>query len=165
MDSAKCGCSLAMSSAAKLGLVIIAAMMFGLLVFAINGVWPWTKLQTLSSPDGQHTAELSRADGIDRNYTVRIDRRRVYTSPDFAPRKDLPFRETLVWDATGKILMLEVARHRIFGYDVAADRQLSDEELLATQAAPDPPLSEYYFESEWPGIGRARQGEANEVVK
>lgn len=160
MDSAECKCDLAMSSAAKLGLVIIAAVLFGLLVFAINAVWPWTKLQTLSSPDGQHTAELSRVDGIDRNYLVRVDGRRVYTSPDFAPRKDLPFREALVWDATGKILMLEVAHHRIFGYDVSAGRQLSDEELLLAQAPPDPPLSEYYFESEWPGIGRVRRGEA-----
>lgn len=153
-----------MKGATKLGLVIAGAVVFGLLLLVLNALWPVT-LQTVSSPDGKHTVELQRADHIDRNYSVLVDGKRVYVSPDFAPRRDLPFREALIWDSTGKIVMLEIARQRIFGYDVANSRQLEDEKLLATTAAPEPPLSEYYFEAEWPGIGRVRRGDATQGAK
>jgi hypothetical protein len=146
-----------------LALAVLAclALLPSILVF-----WPWqTKLQSLPSPDGNHTAELFRADGIDRNYSVRVDGTRVYHSPDFAPRRDLAYLEALTWDKTGRIVVLEIARHRIFGYDATNHQRLSDDALLATQLPPDVPLSEYYFESEWPGIGRARKPEAPHEVK
>lgn len=112
-------------------------------------------LQSFESADGKHRVTLSRSDWIDRNYFIFVEGRQVYRSPDFAPRTNLPFREALVWDTTGNVVMLEVARHRIAGYDIAAKRLLSDDELLSMEAAPDPPLAEYFFEGEWPGIGRA----------
>ena len=124
-------------------------------------------LQTLYSPDRAHRAELWRLDHLDRNYSVYLDGRKVYGSPDFAPRDDLPFRETLHWDSSGRIVILEVAGHRIFGYDAASGRRLTDSELLAaeppaepalpTQSPAEPALWEYHFESEWPGIGRVRR--------
>lgn len=144
-------------------LLVLVCLMF---LPAVLGFWPArTKLQTLRSPDGFHTAELLRADHLDRNYVVRVDGARVYVSPDFAPRSDLPYRETLVWDKTGHVVVLEVARHRIFGYNVEKGAPLSDEELLAVEFAPDPPLWEYYFESEWPGIGRVPRPEGNSETK
>jgi hypothetical protein len=96
-------------------------------------------------------------DGIDRNYSVKVDGARVFTSPDFAPNDRVPLRETLFWDTSGKVVVLEVGRHRVFGYDVVTRRALSESELLAVAAAPDPPLWEYGYEWEWPGIGRARR--------
>jgi hypothetical protein len=127
---------------------------------ALLGFWPYrTRLQTLMSPDGRYKAELIRLDAIDRNYIVRLNGGRVYSSPDFAPSRDVPFRETLAWDKTGQIVVLEIARHRIFGYDAANRKQLSDDELLAVELLPDPPLWKYYFESEWPGVGRVRRPE------
>ena len=94
---------------------------------------------------------------MDRNYSVYLDGRKVFGSPDFSPRNDIPFRETLRWDSTGRFVMLEIAGHRIFGYDAAAERPLTDPELLAAKAPSEPPLWEYYFESDWPGIGRVRR--------
>jgi hypothetical protein len=136
------------------GLFLLASLP-GILVF-----WPtWTKLQTVQSPDEVHIAELTRVDGIDRNYSVRVDGSRVYGSPDFSPRRDLPYREALIWNKSGSVVVLEIAGHRIFGYDAANRRQLSDNELLAVELPPDPPLWEYHFEAEWPGIGRADRPE------
>jgi hypothetical protein len=125
----------------------------------------WSKherLQECKSPDGRHVVDLVRADFIDRNYSVRVDGARVYWSPDFAPRHDLSFREALVWDVSGKVVVLEIAGRRIFGYDLDAKHRITDEQLLAIELAPDPPLSEYYFESEWPGIGRVRPDASND---
>lgn len=114
-------------------------------------------VQSLETPDGKHQIKLRRVDGIDRNYSVWVDGRSVYVSPDFAPRRDLPFREALVWDTTGNVVILEVARHRVAAYDLSAKKLLSDDELLSLEAVPDPPLAEYFFEGEWPGIGRQRK--------
>jgi hypothetical protein len=113
-----------------------------------------TKLMELTNPGGSHRAELLRMDGIDRNYVVKVDGRVVYGSPDFSPRTDLAFRETLLWDRTGRVVILQVAGHRIFGYDAEAYRRLGDGELLAIELPPEPPLWEYHFEAEWPGMGR-----------
>jgi hypothetical protein len=116
-----------------------------------------TKLQKLESPDGTHRAELIRSDAIDRNYTVRVDGKTVYRSPDFSPRRDISFRETLAWDVTGRFIVLEVARHRVFGFDTSTMQRLTPEQLLSLELAPDSPLWQYGFEAEWPGIGRARR--------
>lgn len=138
-----------------LGMFVAGAFFGGFVAFFVGR----TQLQVLRSLDGEHEVELVRSDHLDRNYLVYVDGRRVYVSPDFAPGHDFPFRESLLWDATGRVILLEVAGHRIFGYDVAAQRRLIDSELLAAKAAAEPPLWKYHFESEWPGIGRVRQPE------
>ena len=133
-------------------------VVFGLFMVGstIVAFWPTRiMLQVTTSPDKKHTVRLARNDAIDRNYSIRLDGKVIYRSPDFSPRRDIPYREALLWDNTGHIVVLEVARHRIFGYDVQEGRRLGDDELLAVELSPEPPLWEYYFESEWPGIGRA----------
>lgn len=123
---------------------------------AFFGFFRGTRLQVLLSPDSSHQAELYRLDPfVDRNYLVYVDGHKVYGSPDFAATYKFPYREALYWDASGRIVVLEVARHRIFGYDAVARRRLTDAELLAVEERPDPSLWDYGFESEWPGIGRA----------
>jgi hypothetical protein len=140
---------------------IICILAFLLLLLPLREVLPfWRTLQQLPSPDGNHTVKLVRQDGIDRNYSIYVDGKRVYISPDFAPRDDISFQEALRWDAAGSIVVLEVAKQRLFGFDVRDDRPLSDDELLAVELAPEPELWEYYFEDEWPGVGRARRPEA-----
>lgn len=134
----------------------IGAVIFAVVVYvAVRQAWPKTRIQRLESSDRVHRAELIRLDGIDRNYFVRVDGHEVYGSPDFSPRRDMPFRETLVWDVKSKIVILEVAHQRIFGFDTSTKQRLTDEELLAVELPPDPELWKYGFESEWPGIGRA----------
>jgi hypothetical protein len=114
-------------------------------------------LQEAQSPDGQRRVELIRIDGLDRNYIIRVDGTRVWNSPDFSPRDDIPYREALVWNATGNVVVFEVANHRVCGIDVNAKRVLTDAELLALELAPEPRLWDYGYEAEWPGIGRAQQ--------
>ena len=114
-------------------------------------------LQVSKSANGDHVAKLVRVDHLDRNYRLTVDGRIVYSSPDFSPRKDLAFREALAWDVTGNIIVLEVAKQRLFGYDAAKRKALADEELLGLALQPEPPLGEYYFEGEWPGLGRVRK--------
>jgi len=85
-------------------------------------------VMTKRSPDRQHTAKLTRVQGIDVNFKVTVDGTRVYGSPDFAPvRAD--FREQLIWDTNSVAVILEVAGRRIFGYHVAEKRSLTDSEL------------------------------------
>ena len=103
-------------------------------------------VMTKRSPDRQHTAKLSRVQGIDVNFRVTVDGSRVYSSPDFAPvRAD--FREQLVWDTHSQVVMLEVAGRRMFGYHVAEKRALTDSELFNVQFTP---FEELRFEGALP---------------
>ncbi|BBO35922.1 hypothetical protein [Lacipirellula parvula] len=138
------------------GIGLAVCLLLAAPFLAVGGLW-WTTLQTAKSPDGRHTARVVRSDHIDRNYSIYVDGRRVFISPDFAPRRDIAYHEELAWDDSGNILVFEVAGQRLFGYDVAAGRKLDDDELLAVKLAPKPELWEYYYESEWPGVGRARR--------
>ena len=107
-------------------LSILCIMAFLLLLLPWREVLPfWRTLQQLPSPDGSHTVKLVRQDGIDRNYSIYVDGRRVYTSPDFAPRDDISFQEALRWDAAGSIVVLEVAEQRLFGFDVRDGRRVA----------------------------------------
>jgi hypothetical protein len=137
-------------------IALIVAFTAGVFVARIFQEHPlWTRMQTLESRDGDHRAELWRIDGgVDRNYRVDVDGRRVFGSDDFAPRRDIPYRETLYWDRSGRFVILEIAGHRVFGYEAATGRRLSDSELLAAESPPELPLWEYSSETEWPGIGR-----------
>ena len=138
--------------------LILCVLAFLLLLLVMREVLPfWQTLQQLPSPDGKHTVKLVRQDAIDRNYLIYVDGERVYVSPDFVPRDDISFQEALHWDAAGSIVVFEVAKRRLFGFDVREHRPLSDDELLAVELAPVPELWEYQFEGEWPGVGRARE--------
>lgn len=132
-------------------------LVFSLLALLIGVFLRRQTLQTISSPDGRHEVRLVRQEGIDRNYLIYVDGTRVFVSRDFAPRGDIPWYEALRWDAAGSTIVFEAAQQRLFGYEVEDRRQLSDEELLAVEIAPEPALWEYQFEGEWPGVGRVRQ--------
>jgi hypothetical protein len=131
-----------MKAAVKAVLIVCGVFILFVLIFvaSFNLFVPTTRLQKLNSPDRKHHAELIRTDGIDRNYTIRVDGTTVYRSPDFAPRSDIPYRATLVWDAAGRIIIFEVARHRVFGFNTTPRQRLSDAQLLAVELPPDPPL-------------------------
>jgi hypothetical protein len=77
---------------------------FALLFFA----FPTRTVQVLYSPDGKQKAVLKRMDGIDLVFYVKVNGRKVYSSPDFAPNHKVDFRERLVWDKSGTIVVLEV---------------------------------------------------------
>ena len=140
-------------------LVAIGAFIIGAALFLFWFAWTST-LQKLDSPDQRHTAKLVRIDGIDRNYRIDLDGVRVYDSPDFAPRRDFPFREAIYFTPDSRFLVFVVGGHRIVGIDTTSRQRLPDAELLALPALSSPKLSDYGFEAEWPGIGRDREVEA-----
>jgi hypothetical protein len=101
---------------------------------------------TKRSPDRQHTAKLSRVQGIDVNFRVTVDGTRVYGSPDFAP-VPADFREQLIWETNSQAVVLEIAGRRIFGYHVGEKRPLTDAELTKIHLTP---FEELRFEGTLP---------------
>lgn len=85
-------------------------------------------VMTKRSPDGLQSAQLTRTDCIDRNFAVYVNGRRVYWSPDFVPGRGDP-RAQIVWSTDSKRVVMIVAEQRLFGFDVAENRRLSDLEL------------------------------------
>lgn len=128
------------------GCLIAGAAIFFVLIVAAFYFSAVSTVMKKASPDGQHNAELVRIDGIDVNFRLNVDGRRVYSSPDFAPSRT-DFREQIVWSAGNNIVVLEVGDERIFGYDAAERRELSDAELLNVQFTP---FTELGFEGERP---------------
>jgi len=119
-----------------------------LFYFSVTGKAGWhvSTVMTKRSPDRQHTATLSRLQGIDVKFRVTVDGSRVYASPDFAPiRAD--FREQIVWDTKSQAVVLEVAGRRIFGYHAVEKRPLTDSEVLKVQFTP---FDELRFEGTLP---------------
>jgi hypothetical protein len=98
------------------------------------------------SPDGRHNAVLRRADGIDVNFELSVDGRRVFWSPDFAP-VSFDFREKLVWDRSSRRVVLEVAGERIFGYDAEEKRPLTADEIISLEYVP---FQEFRYEGTLP---------------
>ena len=128
--------------------IVVALLLLIAGVFAAFYFSVVSTVQVKSNPSGTHKAKLFRYDGIDVNFRVRIDGDGDYYSPDFAP-VEYDFREQIIWDKTGNILVLEVAGKRIFAYDAQQKRQLSNSELMAVEYVP---FSEFHFEGKLPEV-------------
>jgi hypothetical protein len=123
--------------------VAVAALASFLAMFYFSMV---STVMTKHSPDRQHTAKLTRVQGIDVNFRLAVDGRRVYGSPDFAP-VHADFREQLIWDTNSQAVVLEVAARRIFGYHVGEKRPLTDSEIHTIHMTP---FEELRFEGTLP---------------
>jgi len=124
---------------------IVVGAAAGAVALAAIGLWMWlgpTTVDVRRSPDRRHKAVLRRFDGIDVNFQVLVDGRKVFWSPDFAP-VGLDFREGLAWDRSGRRVLLRVAGESIFGYDADSKTVLSDSELLDVDL---PSFKEFGFE-------------------
>ena len=109
----------------------------------VSGLWG-RNIQTLESPAGDHRVSLLKKHNLaDINFIVKVDGVRVYESPDLMPFPDRLYRETLVWDKTGKIVVLELMGKRVFAYDVVNKRRLGKGELAQYQLYPVP--SDYVY--------------------
>jgi hypothetical protein len=107
-------------------------------------------VQHLVSSDRAHLAVLERSDAfLDLNFRIVLNGQKIYHSPDFRPNSSIPFRETLLWDTTGKRLLLEVTGRRLFGYHVSQQRALSAPELLQVKVATPTDMA-IGFEGQWP---------------
>ncbi|MBS1793737.1 MAG: hypothetical protein JSS81_07780 [Acidobacteria bacterium] len=127
------------------GLLLLIAGVFA--VFYFSHV---KTVQTKSNTAGTHRAKLLRYSGIDVNFRLLVDGKDVYWSPDFAPVDD-DFREQLVWDRTGRVVVFEVAGQRLFAYDAEQKRPLGDPEILAVEYIP---FAEFHYEGRLPNGGK-----------
>ena len=116
----------------KLVLTLLALLSIPVLV-VLFAVFSYVFLATSTvmtkrSPDGRHSAQLTRIDTIDLNFVVSVDGKRVFHSPDFAPGRG-DAREQIVWSTDSKRVVLIVAEQRLFGFDVTENRKLTELEL------------------------------------
>ena len=111
-----------------------AAIVIGCIFYGIYASMTSTVMKR-ASPGGYFRARLLRSDGFDVLFTVKVNGKSVYSSPDFAP-VNADFREQIVWDKSGKIIVLLVAGERIFGYHAVEKRPLTDRELLNVEFTP-----------------------------
>lgn len=124
-----------------------AAVVVLVLGIAIYSVMPrWHRIQLLRTPDGTRVATLERLYGyVDVNFRIRLDGKLIHHSWDCAPHEELPFRETLAWDTSGKILTLELCGERVFAYDMTTGTEI-DPSRFPTIEVPQPTLKDIGFE-------------------
>lgn len=115
---------------------ILATLLWQGFTNTLTRIYP---VQFLRSPNRAHHAVLERTEGaIDLNFRVKLDGNIIYVSPDFNPDDRLVYRETLLWDDSGNILILEVAGKRLFGYEVTEGKPISSADLLQVKVTPMP---------------------------
>ena len=138
--------------------VIIAGAIFAFGAYQVVqfqrafGVKDQRVVQILESSDSQIKAELIRRYAfLDLNFIIKLNGEKIFTSPDFKQTYKIPFRETILWDKTGKNLIFEIGGHRLFAYNVAMKRQLSDKELLSLQVQ-NPKPEDFSYSGRWPGL-------------
>jgi hypothetical protein len=120
-----------------------ACILIGLAAMPVYGVVSglvWGKtLQSLPSSDKAHTATLLKKYNLaDINFIVKVDGQRVFVSSDLMSFPDRWYRETLLWDESGKVVVLELMGKRVFAYDVQAKRRLEKGELSHYKLFPMP---------------------------
>ena len=124
----------------SIGLVFVPVYEFGTSIFGERHI------QRLVSPNGKHSADLLRKHNLaDFNFIVKVDGKKVYESPDLLGFPDKLYRETLVWDKTGKIVVMELMGKRVFAYDTQEERSLGKGELRQYELYPMP--DDYFYVS------------------
>ena len=86
-------------------------------------------LQTVWSDSGHHAFLNKQYSLMNINFKVGVDGEIVYISPDVINFPDGMYRETLIWDETGRIVVLELMGKRVFAYDAVEKRKLGKGEL------------------------------------
>jgi hypothetical protein len=142
---------------AKLAVVVL--LLAGTLLFFAYQAAQWRRVfgvrdqrivQILQSSDEQLTAKLIRRHAfLDLNFIIELNDKEIFTSPDFKPTNKIPFRETITWDNSGKNLIFEVAGERLFGYNLASNRALLDNQLLALEVHQTRP-EDLHYSGKWP---------------
>ena len=104
------------------------------------------KLQELPSPgSGRHVAALYKKNNLgDSNFIVKIDGNTVFVSSDYATFPDGQYRETLLWDKTGRVLVLELMGKRVFAIESDTGKKLKGSELLGIEFRPLPSDDDFY---------------------
>lgn len=123
----------------------LAAILFAGFLISFYSTMTSTLMEKVS-PDKQHIVKLVRLSGIDVNFDVKVDGSRVYRSPDFRSAQ-ADSRAQVIRDKSSRMVVLEVATKRIFGYHVVEKRALADSELMKVEFTP---FSELRYEGKLP---------------
>jgi hypothetical protein len=100
-------------------------------------------IQSLESGSGHNARLLKKYNLADINFKVLVDGQMVYVGPDLVGLPDHLYRETLVWDKTGRVVVLELMGRRVFAYDAQEKRPLEKGEINNYEL--NPSISENYF--------------------
>src|SRR5690606_9831226 len=128
----------------SLSIVFFVGLLVGMLIvpaytIAVS-IFGGRHFQTVYAPDGGHIASLYKKHNLgDINFIVDVDGETVFRSADLMPLVDGQYRETLIWDKSGRVVVFEMMGKRIFAYDAVEKRQLNAAEL-----------EPYVF---WPALG------------
>jgi hypothetical protein len=95
------------------------------------------RLQTVVASGGKHTAELYKKHNLaDINFIVSVDGQRVYVSSDLNGFLDGEYRETLLWDKTGTVVVLELMGKHVFAFNAETKQTLKKGELQSYKLYP-----------------------------
>jgi hypothetical protein len=126
---------------------LLLGIAFGLIAMpayrVVAGIFGGRKVQTICSHAGSCAVLYKQHNLADINFKVGVNGQTVYTSPDVMPFPDGMYRETLVWDETGRVVVLELMNKRVFAYDTVEQRRLGKGEL--SQYKLYPTTSEYVY--------------------
>lgn len=134
-----------------IGIFVAGGIALFILQKASTVIGEWRIIQTIQTTNKAHTAELRRLYGyIDVNFQIIVDGRKVYTSPDFAPVYDRPFREWIAWDENQKNLVFIVADQILFAYNLDTHAQISKDKFDSL-AIPRYTLRDLQYEGDYDG--------------
>jgi hypothetical protein len=128
MNLKKSGISVGFAMCLTIGIFVglIANPIYQIVIGIVSG----RHIQTLYAPETNRQAILLKKHNLaDINFVVKVDGKRVYFSSDYVPYPDHLYRETLVWDKTGRIVVLELMGKRVFAYDAEEQRELEKGEI------------------------------------
>lgn len=104
----------------------------------INLIFWEHSLQSVKSGQTEHTATLSKKNNLaDINFVVKVDNKKIYESADYVPYPAGFYQEHLVWDVTGKVVVLKLLGKRVFAYDAIEQQSIKKGELKNYNFLPD----------------------------
>lgn len=102
----------------------------------VTGIVGGREIQTIESNSGHRAVLYKKHNLADINFKVGVDGETVYNTGDIMPFPDGMYRETLVWDKTGRVVVLELMGKRVFAYDAVEKRSLGKGELSSFKLYP-----------------------------
>jgi hypothetical protein len=140
--------SLNRTQIAKYAFCLFVGIVLGLIAMptyrVVSSVFGGRTVQTVWSDSGHRAVLYKQYSLMNINFKVEVEGQVVYISPDVLNFPDGMYRETLVWDETGRIVVLELMGKRVFAYDAVEKRKLGKGEL--SQYKLYPTASDYVLE-------------------
>lgn len=130
-------------------LCFVVGLGFAPMYGAVSGLLWGKTIREAEAPRGPHSAKLLKKFNLaDINFIMTVDGERVFRSGDLMGLSDGSYRETLMWDETGRVVVLELMGKRVFAYDTVEKRPLRKGELSQYKLFPSAqqPGNYYYAE-------------------